>query len=295
MRRPSSPAPGFHPTGARVAVTPSSTDSRGEKNVTIVVTNETGGTAQPTEAMYVPPDRQVHDAGSTTVLAEAGLDAAFVADLLSACLAHERCGVHLYRSVAGRTADAELRAQYEHFGAETLEHVERLEELIAAADGDPQYVSASARATEKAGAGCAGVHLPAGRIGGRDDRRAGDARGGDAGRGQGSRQLGAARPAGRGDDRLATCAGACRPSPTRCSPRRRSTTRWAHDTRARMLLSLADAGSVATVPHRTRRRGTSRTRDELYAQAQELDIQGRSQMTKDELRAPSRRSERTAA
>ena len=121
--------------------------------MTIVVTNETGGTAQPTEAIYVPPDRQVHDAGSATALAEAGIDAPFVADLLSDCLAHERCGVHLYRSVAGRTADAELRDRYEHFGAETRDHVERLEQLIAAADGDPQYVSAAARATEKAAAG----------------------------------------------------------------------------------------------------------------------------------------------
>ena len=121
--------------------------------MTIVVTNETGGTAQPTEAIYVPPDRQVHDAGSATALAETGVDAPFVADLLSACLAHERCGVHLYRSVAGRTADAELRDRYEHFGAETRDHVERLEQLIAAANGDPQYVSAAARATEKAAAG----------------------------------------------------------------------------------------------------------------------------------------------
>jgi hypothetical protein len=83
--------------------------------VTIVVTSETGGTAQSAEAVYVPPDLQVQDGGSTTVLAEMGLAAAFVADLLSACLAHERCGVHLYRSIAGRTADAELRVQYEHF------------------------------------------------------------------------------------------------------------------------------------------------------------------------------------
>ena len=69
--------------------------------MTIVVTSETGGTAQPAEAVYVPPDRAVYEAGSDA-LAEAGVDASFVADLLSACLAHERCGVHLYRSVAAR-------------------------------------------------------------------------------------------------------------------------------------------------------------------------------------------------
>lgn len=120
--------------------------------MTVVVTNETGGTAQPAQAVYVPPDRQVPDAGSMTALADAGVNAPFVADLLSACLAHERCGVHLYRSVAGRTGDAELRAYYEHFGDETRDHVERLENLIVAAGGDPQYVSPPARATEMAAA-----------------------------------------------------------------------------------------------------------------------------------------------
>src|SRR4051794_2000116 len=121
--------------------------------MTIVVTSETGGTAQPVGVTYVPPERQVLDAGSATALADTGVNAAFVADLLSACVAHERCGAHLYRSVAGRTVDAELRGQYEHFGEETREHVAKLEQLVAAAGGDPQYVSASARATEKAGAG----------------------------------------------------------------------------------------------------------------------------------------------
>ena len=120
--------------------------------MTIVVTNETGGTAPPVATVYVPLDRQVPDAGSMTVLADAGVNAPFVADLLSACLAHERCGVHVYRSVARRTSDSELSAQYGRFGEETCDHVERLEHLIVAAGGDPQYVSAPARATEKAAA-----------------------------------------------------------------------------------------------------------------------------------------------
>jgi hypothetical protein len=55
--------------------------------------------------------------------------------------------------VAGRTADADLRQQYEHFGDETRDHVERLEQLIVASGGDAQYVSPSARATERAAAG----------------------------------------------------------------------------------------------------------------------------------------------
>src|SRR3546814_13386017 len=75
-----------------------------------------------------------------------GANAAFVADLLSACLAHERCGTHLYRSVAGRTNNAILKAKYEEFGDETLRHVGILEELVASLGGNPSYVSPLARA-----------------------------------------------------------------------------------------------------------------------------------------------------
>jgi rubrerythrin len=118
-----------------------------------VVTKAKGGTAQPVGVLYIEPDRQVVDASAKTALTKTGLNAPFMADLLSACLAHERCGVHLYRSVAARTTFDALRKQYEHFGEETLEHVRLLEELISSSGGDPQYVSAAARATEKAASG----------------------------------------------------------------------------------------------------------------------------------------------
>jgi rubrerythrin len=259
--------------------------------VTIVVTSETGGTAQPAEPVYVPPDRQVRDAGSTTVLAETGLDAMFVADLLSACLAHERCGVQLYRSVAGRTADAELRARYEHFGGETRDHVERLEQLIAAADGDPQYVSASARATEKAAAGLLeSTYLLSGSLDPMTVELV---------------MLEAVMLAEAKDhsnwELLAQLVSAMTPGELR---RRMQTVtsdvlaqeeehyRWAHDTRARLLLSLAGAGSVATDSSPDTAPGDERTRDELYTRAQEMDIPGRSQMTKDELRAAVSAQER---
>jgi len=113
----------------------------------VLVTRDTGGTSKPLDAVYVPAEAQVAPV-SDKQLAEAGLDVAVLFDLLSACAAHERCGTHLYRSVAARTNSAELREKYEHFGAETLEHVELLEELISSAGGDPSYVSPAARATE---------------------------------------------------------------------------------------------------------------------------------------------------
>lgn len=121
--------------------------------MTTVVTKATGGSAKPVGALYIEPALQVPDAGSGTALVDTGLQPSLTADLLSACLAHERCGVHLYRSVWARTTLDELRERYQHFGEETLEHVRLLEELITASGGDPMYVSPSARATEKAGAG----------------------------------------------------------------------------------------------------------------------------------------------
>jgi rubrerythrin len=115
-----------------------------------VVTSIMGSTAKSVGILYVPPEQAITDAGGATALSRSGLDPAFVADMLSACLAHERCGVHLYRSVAGRSSEPTLVSQYEEFGRETLEHVALLEQLISGAGGNPAYVSPAARATEKA-------------------------------------------------------------------------------------------------------------------------------------------------
>jgi rubrerythrin len=125
--------------------------------MTTVVTREAGGTAKPVGALYLEPACEVLDAGTATALVGIGLNPAVLADLLSACLAHERCGVHLYRSVAARTSIPDLRGQYEHFGEETLEHVAVLEQLIRDAGGDPAYVSPSARATEAAASAILGT------------------------------------------------------------------------------------------------------------------------------------------
>jgi hypothetical protein len=44
--------------------------------MTIVVTADTGARARAVGALYVPPELQVLDAGSSTALADTGLDAA---------------------------------------------------------------------------------------------------------------------------------------------------------------------------------------------------------------------------
>ena len=254
--------------------------------MTTVVTKATGGSAKPVGMLYVEPELQVLDAGSRTSLAESGLDAAFTADLLSACLAHERCGVHLYRSVAGRSTKAELREQYEHFGEETTEHVRLLEELIAGAGGDPQYVSPSARATEKAGAGLVeSTYLLTGSV----DPATAElamleavvlAEAKDHANWELLAQLAAQMTDGDLRARFESVSG-------EVLAQEQQHYSWARDTRAELLYALATGdGAGREGPAASTEQTidlTTMSRDELYAAAQDLDIQGRSQMTKDEL------------
>jgi ferritin-like metal-binding protein YciE len=114
-------------------------------------TAATGARTAPAEMTYVNPAHLLPPEDQEAFLAETDLNGPFVADLLSDMLAHERCGAQLYRSVAGRTNNPMLERQYEHFGEETIHHVEILETLIGNLGGDPQYVSPAARATTKAG------------------------------------------------------------------------------------------------------------------------------------------------
>lgn len=117
---------------------------------TLTPTKDTGAATKANAVVYAEPDRVVTDEDLAAQIGLDGVNGAFVADLLSACLTHERCGTHLYRSVAGRTANPVLRARYEEFGRETMRHVEILEQVIATAGGNPSYVSPLARATETA-------------------------------------------------------------------------------------------------------------------------------------------------
>jgi rubrerythrin len=249
--------------------------------VTSVVTKATGGTAKPVGLLYIEPDLQMRDAGSGTTLSESGLDAAFVADLLSACVAHERCGLHLYRSIAARTTMDELRSQYEHFGEETARHVEILEELISASGGNPSYVSPSARATEKADAGL--VEATWALTGSVDVATAELA------------MLEAVVLAETKDlanwqllDMLANqmADGPVRQQLTEAVAevldQESEHYGWAAGARTRMLFGLATGGAEPPAEDEIVDL-TDMTRDELYATAQELNIEGRSEMSRDEL------------
>ena len=109
-------------------------------------TKADGATAKPNEVLYVDPACQVTDDLLAEQMSVGGMNAVVVADLLSGMLAHERCGVHLYRTVAARSNNPMLKRRYETFGEETLHHVEVLEQLITTLGGNPNYVSPNARA-----------------------------------------------------------------------------------------------------------------------------------------------------
>jgi rubrerythrin len=111
-------------------------------------TKDNGAKTRTNGVVYAEAACTVDDESLSSVLADSGLNGLFIADLLSAALAHERCGRHLYRSVAERTHNPMLESKYQEFGRETERHAEILERLIVAIGGDPGYVSPMARAVE---------------------------------------------------------------------------------------------------------------------------------------------------
>ena len=114
-----------------------------------LTTKETGGMAPlMTAVSFSPPECAMPPEELENFLAGTGLNGVFMADLLSSCLMHEQCGLHLYRTAITMTTNDQLRAKYEEFGAETEEHIGIFEELIAACGGQPGYVSPTARLTE---------------------------------------------------------------------------------------------------------------------------------------------------
>jgi hypothetical protein len=119
---------------------------------TLTPTKDKGAASKAIGALYVEPEQVITDDMLASLFADTGLNGAFVADMLSAMLTHERCGRHLYRSVEGRTNNPVLRAKYKEFGEETERHVAILEDLITQIGGNPNYVSPTARAVEGADA-----------------------------------------------------------------------------------------------------------------------------------------------
>jgi len=115
---------------------------------TLTPTKDKGATTKPHPMLYIEGAHAVTSDVLADQLPDIGLNTAFVADVLSAMLTHERCGVHLYRAVSGRTNNPILKNKYRDFGRETERHVEILEGLVSKMGGNPNYVSPNARAVE---------------------------------------------------------------------------------------------------------------------------------------------------
>ena len=113
-----------------------------------VVTKATGGRTWPMGSTVTDPNLALLPDEAQVFAPESGLEGFFFVDILSCFLGHERDGVHLYRTVAGLTSNADLRAAFEEFGAETAVHVDVYERLVMALGGDPAYVSPNARLNE---------------------------------------------------------------------------------------------------------------------------------------------------
>ncbi|EIV91579.1 hypothetical protein [Frankia sp. QA3] len=116
--------------------------------VTTVVRPETGATIKPGPTVTVPPELEVPDDQPAGFAEGSGLNAPFLADQLSAFIAHERMGVNLLRTVHARTDNPALRSRYADLEDETLDAVAVWEQLIVALGGNPQYASPAGRAIE---------------------------------------------------------------------------------------------------------------------------------------------------
>jgi hypothetical protein len=108
-------------------------------------TKSAGAIGKPVAMTIMEPNQVMLDDHLHAFAAGSDWNGAFLADLLSSFLAHERCGVHLYRTVAGASENPVLKNGYERFLGQTEHHVAVLEELIARLGGNPLYVSPSAR------------------------------------------------------------------------------------------------------------------------------------------------------
>lgn len=111
----------------------------------ITPTKDTGGRGVLTAMTVVPPETLMSPGELDAFAPGTGTNGQFLADLLSQFLAHEQCGVHLYRTVSGLTQNPMLQRRYGQFLEETEQHVAILQRLVAQLGGDPGYVSPAAR------------------------------------------------------------------------------------------------------------------------------------------------------
>ncbi|MCU1370811.1 MAG: hypothetical protein JWO77_2005 [Ilumatobacteraceae bacterium] len=109
----------------------------------------TGATTKPMPTITITPGREMPIETLQGAPALKGMNAMFVLDVLSDMAAHDRCGRHLYLSLAGRSANPMLQRKYASYAEDAEKNIGVTEQLITDLGGDPGYVSPSARAAEK--------------------------------------------------------------------------------------------------------------------------------------------------
>lgn len=114
----------------------------------LTVTKDAGATVKPGPMVSAAPAQTVGDEALAGVAPGSGLNAPFVADVLSMSVTHERDGVQLYTALGALTANPMLSGAFRGFRQDTLRCVEVYETLIARAGGSSLYASPAARMTE---------------------------------------------------------------------------------------------------------------------------------------------------
>jgi hypothetical protein len=95
-----------------------------------------------------PPAREVSEQNFDSFAADSGISGSFLADQLSAFIAHERMGVNLVRTLHARSNNPKLRSDYNSRLDETMTAIGEWEQLIESLGGSHQYVSPAGRAVE---------------------------------------------------------------------------------------------------------------------------------------------------
>jgi hypothetical protein len=117
-------------------------------HATTAVTWPTGAVAAAGPAMSVHPERLVTDDMLSEVAADAGMNSAFLADVLAGFAAHERCGLNLFTSLAARTDNPAAKRRFEQLRDDAVEAVATYDTLLDTLGVPAHYASAPARMTE---------------------------------------------------------------------------------------------------------------------------------------------------
>jgi hypothetical protein len=115
--------------------------------VTITPTAATGATIKPGPMVTVVPERAKTDEQLASFAPGSGLNAPYLADQLSAFLAHERDGVALYTALQALTNNPALQSKYGQSREESEQAVAVYEAVVGQLGGSAQYVSPPARLT----------------------------------------------------------------------------------------------------------------------------------------------------